>query len=214
MSRTFGPKNLDISTNRHYHNYILTMTHRVLIIGEQNRADELAALLKGAGYEDLWVALDGQEAARLARLKRPDVVLMDIDLPGGDSIVTAREILVERPVPIVMHASYSQLDRIREADEMGVSAHLFRPVTKDALLGAIELGVSRFQQCQALHAEIGDCKEALRVRKLVERAKGILMKRHNMSEEEAFLKLQRLSRNNNMPMEKVAESIITASEVL
>ena len=190
------------------------MAHRVLIIGEKGRASELAGMLKAEGYGDVSLAADGREAVELARASRPEVILMDIDLPGGDSVATAKEILIERPVPIIMHASYSQLDRVKEADEMGVSAHLFRPVTKEGLLGAIELGISRFQQCQALHAEIGNCKEVLRVRKLIERAKGILMKRNSMSEEEAFLKLQRLSRNNNIPMEKVAESIITASEVI
>jgi len=188
--------------------------HRVLIVGSGRLSDELAEMLAGAGYADVLRAADGQIAIEAAGREHPEVVLMDIDLHGEDSIEVARTILVARPVPVVMHASYSQFDRVKEADEMGVSSHLFRPVTTENLLAAIEVGLSRFRQCQMLRAEIGECKEALRVRKLVERAKGILMKRNSLTEDEAFLRLQKISRSNNMTMEKVAESIITANEVM
>jgi len=190
------------------------MSYRALIVGDRNISSEIAGLLEVEGFKGLRRARTGREALEAARAETPDVVIMEIDLPDEDPVAVAREMLVMRPVPILVHASYSQLENIREAEENGVSAHLFRPVTKETLLAAIELGVSRFKQCQTLHAEIGNCQEALRVRKLVERAKGILMKRNSLTEEEAFMRLQKLSRNNNITMEKVAESIITANEII
>lgn len=191
-----------------------SMGHRVLIVGGPRQSKRLAGILKGEGYEEVHLALDCDKALEAARSLLPEVIIMDAGLPCEDAIRAARMILDERPVPIVMHSSYSQIDQVMKAEDMGVSAHLFRPINRENLLGAIELGISRFRQCQALHAEVGDCKEALRIRKLVERAKGILMNRSALTEEQAFLKLQKLSRDTNVPMEKVAESIITASELI
>jgi len=190
------------------------MAYRVLVVGGKKLSGEVAGLLEAAGYQEIFMAHDGVTAIKMAKTHLPDVIIMDVEVPDAGSASVCKDILMERPVPIVLHASYSQSEEVREAMEMGGSAHLFRPVTKENLLASIELGVSRFKQCQSLHMELGDCKEALRVRKLVERAKGILMKRNSLTEEEAFLKLQRLSRNNNLPMEKVAESIIMASEII
>ncbi|MBI5695654.1 MAG: ANTAR domain-containing protein [Nitrospirae bacterium] len=190
------------------------MAYRVMIAGGRKLSDEMAGMLKAAGHDDIYMAYDAASAVETAGSKHPDVVLMDVELPGGDSVEAVRAILLARPVPVIMHASYSQVEKVQEAVETGVSAHLFRPVTAETLLATLELGMSRFRQCQVLHAEISDCRETLRIRKLVERAKGIMMKRNRMTEEEAFLKIQAMSRNNNIPMEKVAESIITANELL
>jgi len=189
------------------------MARRALIIGGPRNSKKLVDILSKEGY-DVESTADCVRAVDLARMFTPDVVLMDVNLPCDDPLSVAPRIIAERPVPIVMHSSHSEIDQVLRADEMGVSAHLFRPITRENLLGAIELGMSRFRQCQLLRAEVTDCKEALRIRKLVERAKGILMKRNSLTEEEAFLKLQRLSRDSNMKMEKVAESIITANEIM
>jgi AmiR/NasT family two-component response regulator len=190
------------------------MQHKVLIVGGPRQSKRLAGILTGAGYVEVNLAFDCEKAIEAARSLLPDVVIMDAALPCEDPIGVARRILDERPVPIILHSSFSQIELVMKADEMGVSAHLFRPINRDNLLGAIELGISRFRQCQLLRAEVGDCHEALRIRKLVERAKGILMKRSALTEEQAFLKLQKLSRDTNVPMEKVAQSIITASELI
>lgn len=190
------------------------MAYRVMVAGGRKLSDEMAGMLKAAGYDDIYMAYDAASAVETARTKQPDVVLIDVELPGGDSVAAVKEMLIARPVPIVMHASYSQVEKVQDAADTGVSAHLFRPVTPETLLATLELGMSRFRQCQELHAEINECRETLRVRKLVERAKGIMMKRNKMTEEEAFLRIQTMSRNNNIPMEKVAESIITANELL
>jgi AmiR/NasT family two-component response regulator len=190
------------------------MQHRVLIVGGARQSKRLAGILKAEGYEEVHLAFDCDKAIETARTLLPEVIVMDASLPCENPVGIARKILDERPVPIIMHSSYSQIEQVMEADEMGISAHLFRPINKENLLGAIELGISRFRQCQALRAEVGDCHEALRIRKLVERAKGILMKRSSLTEEQAFLKLQKLSRDTNVTMEKVAQSIITASELI
>lgn len=190
------------------------MAHRLLVVGAEEASKEVSFMLEAAGYKDIRKAYDGVSAAAAAREFLPDVVLIDMDLPGEDAVSLVKDVLQDRPVPIVVHASYNHIEKVKDAEALGASAYIFRPLGKENLLGAIELGMSRFRQCQALHSELGDCREALRVRKLVERAKGILMTRSSMTEEEAFLKLQKLSRNNNLSMEKVAQSIITASELI
>jgi AmiR/NasT family two-component response regulator len=190
------------------------MAQRVLIVGGPRNSKKLAGILANEGFAEISLSNDCVQAVELVRSLVPDVVIMDVSLPCDDPLSVATKILAERPVPIIMHSSHSQIEQVLRADEMGVSAHLFRPITRESLLGAIDLGISRFRQCQLLRAEVTDCKEALRIRKLVERAKGILMKRNSLTEEQAFLKLQKLSRDSNLKMEKVAESIITANEIM
>lgn len=190
------------------------MSYKVLIIGGETSCEEVAGLIKDSGYKELRRAHSPDEALEAVRSFKPDVVVMDIEIPGGDPVDLAGQILKIRPTPMIVHAAYSHIGKVKEAEASGVSSYIFRPLTKENLMGVIELGTSRFRQCQALHMELGDCQEALRVRKLVEKAKGILMKRNSISEEDAFLKIQKLSRNNNISMEKVAQSIITASELI
>jgi len=190
------------------------MARNVLIVGALRQAKRLALMLKAEGYGEIHLSPDCGQALEAAGRLTPDVVIIDADQPGQDPLRLVRELLEGRPLPIVMYSSYDRIDKVLEADEMGVSSHLFRPITRKNLLGALELGISRFRQCQALHAEVGDCKEALRVRKVIERAKGILMRRNSFDEEQAYLRIQKLSRDSNVPMEKVADSIITADEIM
>lgn len=190
------------------------MTYRILIIGGSRQSNRLAALLKAEGYTDVTIVQDCTNAVETVRSLSPDAILMDVTLACDDSLSIAEKLMSERPVPIIMHSNHSQIDLVMKAETIGVSAHLFRPITRESLLGSLELGISRFRQCQMLKAEVGECREALRIRKLVERAKGILMKRSSLSEEQAFLRLQKLARDKNVKMEKVAESIITADEII
>ncbi len=190
------------------------MAYKVLIIGGSRQSSRLAGILKAEGYTDVTIVQDCANAIETARNLSPDAILMDVTLACDDSLSIAEKLMAERPLPIIMHSTHSQIDLVMKAETIGVSAHLFRPITRESLLGAIELGISRFRQCQVLRAEVGECREALRIRKLVERAKGILMKRGSLSEEQAFLRLQKLARDKNVKMEKVAESIITADEII
>lgn len=190
------------------------MTYRVLIAGDDKSCAEVSGLLREAGYGDIREVTSPRDVTLATSAFLPDVVLMDAELPDGDAAELAGELLHERPIPIIVFASYSQIEKVKAAEASGVAAYIFRPMSKENLMGVIELGMSRFRQCQALHSELGNCQETLRVRKLVEKAKGILMKRNSISEEDAFMRIQKLSRNNNISMEKVAQSIITASELM
>ena len=189
------------------------MSQKILIIGTGRQAKKLGDVLKLDGSMDITTVSDCASAHDTARVLMPDVVLLDAAV-CEDAVTLAARMIEDRPVPIVMLSSYDQIQLVMGADAVGVSAHLFKPITRENLLGAINLGISRFRQCQLLREEIGVCREALRIRKIVERAKGILMKRGALTEEEAFLRLQKLSRDRNVKMEKVAESIITASEIM
>ncbi|MHB8173294.1 MAG: ANTAR domain-containing response regulator [Nitrospirota bacterium] len=191
------------------------MTQRVLVIGSPARCRKIAGLLKKEGYSRISAAHDLSGALSAVSESDPDVIVLDgQELPPEEPLAIADKLLSGHPVPIVMHYNFAQLSDAVRADGLGVSAHFFGPLTRENLLGSIELGVSRFRQCQALREEVGDCHEALRVRKIVERAKGILMKRNSLNEEDAFLKIQKLSRDSNVSMEKIAQSIITAAELI
>jgi len=190
------------------------MSYRILILADREHSEELAEMLKDSGHPDLKATDDPAAVPGLVKSFEPDTLLLDLDMPGMKSAAVVRDILNERPVAIIVLASYGLIESVQEAEDMGASAYLFRPFNWESLLAVIEMGLSRFRQCQRLHLELGSCKEALRVRKLVERAKGIMMRRSSLTEEEAFLKLQKISRDNNIPMEKVAESIITASDII
>ncbi len=191
------------------------MTRKFLIIGSPARCRKITGLLKKEGYTRIAVAHDIQTALGMAVKAEPDVIVLDgQELPEGEPLSIVDRLISERPVPVVMHYNFEQLSDAVRADGLGVSAHFFGPLTRENLLGSVELGISRFRQCQALREEVGDCKEALRVRKIIERAKGILMKRNSLNEEEAFLRIQKLSRDSNVSMEKIAQSIITAAELI
>ncbi len=191
------------------------MTRKFLIIGSPARCRKITGLLKKEGYTRIFAAHDLQGAQVAAGKTDPDVIVLDgQELPEGEPLAIVDRLISERPVPVVMHYNFAQLSDAVRADGLGVSAHFFGPLTRENLLGSVELGISRFRQCQALREEVGDCKEALRVRKIVERAKGILMKRNSFNEEEAFLRIQKLSRDSNVSMEKIAQSIITAAELI
>jgi len=190
------------------------MSYKILIVADREHAEELSEMLKDSGHPDLKATDDSAAAPGLVKTFGPDTVLVDLDMDGIRPAGLVKDILEEKPVAIIVLASYGKIENVQEAEDMGASAYLFRPFNWESLLGVIEMGLSRFRQCQTLHTELGSCKEALRVRKLVERAKGIIMRRNSLNEEEAFLKLQKISRDNNMTMEKVAESIITASELI
>ncbi len=191
------------------------MTRKFLIIGSPARCRKIAGLLKKEGLTRITAVHDLQSALAVAGKAEPDVIILDgQELPEGEPLAIVDGLISVRPVPVVMHYNFEQLSDAVRADGLGVSAHFFGPLTRENLLGSVELGISRFRQCQALREEVGDCKEALRIRKIIERAKGILMKRNSLNEEEAFLRIQKLSRDSNVSMENIAQSIITAAELI
>jgi response regulator NasT len=131
-----------------------------------------------------------------------------------DGIEAAEMITEERLIPIILLTGFSERELAERAANTNVSAYLMKPVSEQDLLPAIALAVSRFKEFRALHQEVDDLREALETRKVVERAKGILMRRLKLSEEEAFRRMQQRSQNENKKLGEIAEAIITADGML
>ena len=169
---------------------------------------DLRALLERAGFEVCAEARDGEEAVALARSEQPDVAVLDVKMPKLDGIEAARRILDERPIPIVMLTAYGQDELVSRAVEAGVFGYLVKPFRETDLLPAIQTATARHAELEALREETESLAEALATRKVVERAKGLLMEREGLSEQDAFRRLQRASQVAGRPMKVVAEALI------
>ena len=182
---------------------------RVLIAEDETliRLD-LKGLLEGAGFEVCAEARDGEEAVSLARETEPDVALLDVKMPRLDGIEAARRILDERPIPIVMVTAYGDRDVVARAVEAGVYGYLVKPFRETDLLPAIETARARHDELVALRDEAGSLAEALVARKAIERAKGLLMEREGLSEQDAFARLRKASQISGRPLKVVAEALI------
>ena len=172
---------------------------------------DLREALTELGYLVVGEVGDGQSAVNMARELEPDVVVMDIKMPGLDGIDAARILTQEKIAPVVLLTAYSQSDLIERATEAGVVGYLVKPFRETDLPPAIELAKARFSEFRALEQEVDNLAEALETRKKVERAKGILMDQHGLTESEAFRKIQKMSMNTRRPMKEVAEAIILAN---
>jgi response regulator NasT len=184
---------------------------RVLIAEDETiiRLD-LRALLERAGLEVCAEARDGLEAVELARERRPDVAVLDVKMPRLDGIEAARRILDERPIPIVMLTAYGQDELVARAVEAGVFGYLVKPFREGDLLPAIRTARARHEELVALREEADSLAEALAARKAIERAKGLLMEKEELSEQDAFARLRRASQVSGRPLRVVAEAIIAA----
>jgi response regulator NasT len=169
---------------------------------------DLKGLLEAAGFEICAEARDGEEAVALARETQPDVALLDVKMPRLDGIEAARRILDERPIPIVMVTAYGEADVVSRAVEAGVFGYLVKPFRETDLLPAIETARARHDELAALREEADSLAEALAARKAIERAKGLLMEREGLSEQEAFARLRKASQISGRPLKVVAEALI------
>jgi AmiR/NasT family two-component response regulator len=186
---------------------------RILIAEDETliRLD-LRALLEQAGYDVCGEARDGVEAVDLARDLQPDLAVMDVKMPRLDGIEAARRILEERPIPIVMVTAYGQEEVVSRAVEAGVFGYLVKPFREQDLLPAIHTARARHEELQALRAEADSLAEALAARKSIERAKGLLMAKEGLTEQEAFDRLRRASQISARPLKIVAEALIATFE--
>jgi AmiR/NasT family two-component response regulator len=186
---------------------------RVIIADDESiiRMD-LREMLTNLGYLVVGEAGDGRSVVNLARELKPDVAVLDIKMPGMDGIEVARILTEEKIAPAVLLTAYSQRDLVERAKEAGVVGYITKPMRESDLTPAIEVAMARFSEFQALEKEVGDLKQALETRKLVDRAKGILMDTQGLSEAEAFRKIQKMSMNKRKPMKDVAEAIILAHQ--
>ena len=186
---------------------------RVLIAEDETiiRLD-LKQILERAGLEVCAEARDGEEAVELARAEQPDLAILDVKMPGLDGIDAARRILDERPIPIVMLTAYGQDELVSRAVEAGVFGYLVKPFRETDLLPAIATARARHEELAALREEADSLAEALAARKAIERAKGLLMTRENLSEEAAFARLRKASQVSGRPLKVVAEAILATFE--
>lgn len=174
---------------------------------------DLRALLEDLGHIVVGEAADGQKALELTRSLRPDVVIMDIKMPIMDGLDAAKIINEEKLSPVVLLTAYSQKDLIERAKEAGVFAYLIKPFQESDLLPAIEIAVSRYLDMQELESTVGNLSEKLETRKIVDRAKGILMDKYHMQEADAFRRIQQQSMNQRRSMREIADAIIIANEI-
>jgi len=169
---------------------------------------DLAEMLTEEGYVVAGEAGDGEQAVELARRLHPDLVIMDIKMPKVDGIAAAASIVEERIAPVVMLTAFSQRDLIEQARDAGAMAALVKPFARHELVPAIELAVSRFAEKRALEDEVATLGERLETRKVVDRAKGLLMTRQQMTEPEAFRWIQRTAMDRRTTMKAVAEAVV------
>src|ERR671939_178805 len=169
---------------------------------------DLRDLLERSGFEVCAEARDGEEAVRLARTEQPDVAIMDVKMPKLDGIEAARQILDERPIPIVMLTAYGQQELVSRALEAGVFGYLVKPFREQDLLPAIRTARARHEELTALREQADSLAEALSARKAIERAKGLLMERESLTEQEAFARLRKASQVSGRPLRVVAEALV------
>src|ERR1700691_1090778 len=169
-------------------------------------------MLEEDGYVVAGEAADGEAAVELTASLRPDLVIMDIKMPGLDGISAAERITAEHMAPVVILTAFSQRDLVLRARDAGAMAFLVKPFTKADLVPAIEIAVSRFQEFSALESEWSSLKDRLEVRKLLDRAKGILQAERGLSEPEAFRWIQKSSMDRRMTMRAVAEEVLEAAQ--
>lgn len=172
---------------------------------------DLKEMLEEAGHTVLAEAVDGLQAVELSRKYLPDLVIMDVKMPEMDGIAAAKIISDERIAPVLLLTAYSQKEIVEKAKESGVLAYLVKPVKEANLFPAMEIALSRFKEFTELEKELEDVKHSLENRKILDRAKGILMTAHQLSEPEAFRRIQQYSMNKRKSIREVAESIIHAA---
>lgn len=174
----------------------------------------LEAQIQRLGHELIGRATNVDAARELFTEHHPQLVLMDIRLDDTDGLELAEQLLASRRVPMIIISAYSDAELIRRAVDIGVFGYLIKPVTTETLAAQIEVAVSRFKENQQLHADKQSLTDALESRKIIERAKGILMKRVNLSEVDAHRRLQQESQKRRIPIADLARKIVDSEELL
>lgn len=170
----------------------------------------IKSMLTKLGYSVVGEAADGLSALKLVRSRQPDLLIIDSVVPGMDGLEVARILHEDKLAPVVVLVSSMSPGLLDKAKEARVSALLTKPVDETALLSAVELALANYQEIVKLENQVQELKEALETRKLIERAKGILMETMGLSEAEAFRRMQKSSMNKRISMRQVAEAVILA----
>jgi response regulator NasT len=172
---------------------------------------DLKEMLEEEGYVVIGEAADGENAITLTQSLRPDLVILDVKMPVLDGISAAERIAADHLAPVVILTAFSQRELVERARDAGAMAYLVKPFTKADLVPAIEIAVSRFQEISALESEVGTLRDRLEVRKLLDRAKGLLQAQRGISEAEAFRWIQKTSMDRRMTMRAVSEEVLAAT---
>ena len=190
------------------------MTDTRILVAEDEAISrmDLCEMLENLGYTVVGQAGDGVAAVNLARTLKPDLVVMDIKMPELDGISAAETLAQERTVPVLLLTAYSDREFVDRAVDAGVMGYLVKPFAEAQLKPAIEVALERWREVRQIQQDLAETKETLETRKLVERAKGVLMDSQNLKEAEAFRRIQRLSMNSRKSMREVAEAILLAHE--
>ena len=179
---------------------------------EPDMRDYFKKSLMRLGHQVVVVAQNGRELVEQCRSVRPDLVITDIKMPDMDGIDAARAVCRERPVPVILVSAHCGPDLIERAEADHVMGYLVKPIKQADLGPVIALTMRRFEQFEALRKEATDLRQALEDRKLIERAKGILMKRASLDEPDAFRRLQKTASERNLKLVEAARAIVTADE--
>jgi response regulator NasT len=190
--------------------HVPPLTTRVVIAEDEAliRLD-LKEMLEEEGYAVVGQAGDGERAVALAEELRPDLVVLDVKMPRLDGISAAQRIAEQRIAPVVILTAFSQRELVERARDAGAMAYLVKPFTKADLVPAVEMALSRFAELQLLEAEVADLSERLETRKAVDRAKGVLQQRLDLSEPDAFRWIQKTAMDLRLSMRQVADGVIT-----
>jgi|TARA_B100000315_G_scaffold259319_1_gene314890 response regulator NasT len=189
-------------------------TTRLLIADDQSFSrDALKDALIEKGFDIAGEAATGKEAIKLNKKLKPDLIFMDVKMPELNGIEASHEINSKNPVPIILLTVKDDRSTIERAKSAGVMAYLVKPFNKKELVPNIEIAIKRFHEFKKVKNENADLKAKLNARKLIEKAKGILMEKHNINEQEAFRMVQKAAMDKHTSMKEIAESIIMTADL-
>ncbi len=172
---------------------------------------DLREMLEEAGHTVVGEAINGRKAVELTRKYHPDLVLMDIKMPDMDGITASRKIADEQLAPVLLLTAYSQREIVAKANDAGVLGYLVKPVREENLFPAIEVALARWRDMQGLAEELAGLKDSLETRKTLDRAKGIIMAAHHLTEQEAYRRIQRYAMTKRLTVKDVAAAIVRAA---
>lgn len=174
---------------------------------------DLRRTLENMGHVVVGEAGDGQQAVEITKELKPDIVILDIKMPTMDGIDAAKLISTEAVSPVLLITAYSQRDLVERARDAGVFAYIVKPFREADLMPAIEIAIARFEEFEELDREVSDLEAKLDTRKVVDKAKGILMDQYGLKEQDAFRRIQVQSMNTRKSMREIADAIILANTV-
>jgi response regulator NasT len=192
----------------------MSVSLRIVIADdEQDMRDYFRKLLPRLGHQVVAEAQTGRELVVLCQLHKPDLVITDIKMPDMDGIDAATQIYTERPVPIILVSAYHDAELIARAEADHILGYLVKPIKQTDLAPTIALATRRFEQFEALRKEAADLRQALEDRKVIERAKGILMKRGGLDEQESFRRLQKMASERSQKLVEIARMVVATEQV-